>query len=124
MIAMFGDIGGWYSFQALQKFLEPAEEKRWEKALDKFYGHDRNQDVSFLPPWFWAVDTLARLVPNPPAEQVMVYGSPDPVTKERLVGIWQQWITEHKEELSKLEPTGEGVDFSANACKDGRPRKR
>jgi len=30
----------------------------------------------------------------------------------------------HKDELSKLQPTGEGVDFSDSACKDGKPRKK
>src|ERR1700692_4107430 len=32
--------------------------------------------------------------------------------------------TAHKRELGKLEPTGEGVDFSDKACKNGKPTKK
>jgi hypothetical protein len=36
--------------------------------------------------------------------------------------MWRNWIAEHRAELSLLQPTGEGVDYSPSACKDGKPR--
>jgi hypothetical protein len=36
------------------------------------------------------------------------------------VPIWKAWIAEHRAELSLLQPTGEGVDFSPSRCKDGK----
>jgi len=40
------------------------------------------------------------------------------------IRIWQDWIAAHQNELNKLQPTGEGVDFSPNACKKGKPAKK
>jgi hypothetical protein len=116
---IFGQIGGWFSIQALQIFLTPQGEAHWKEAYGKWAGKNGNDAIQ-MPPSFDALDTLPKVVPNPPAkpltESQLKYGD--------LIKMWQDWIATHKDELSKLQPTGGGVDFSPNACKNGKPRKK
>jgi len=37
---------------------------------------------------------------------------------------WRAWVHEHDGELRKRQPTGEGVDLSEGACRNGRPIRR
>ena len=120
-IESFGYIGGWYSFQALQKLLEPEEEIHWNRAVDKYERKPSSpHDIQYLRPSYKALETLSKMVPDPPVKfSPEVELNPNPQAK-----IWQDWIAAHKDELSKLQPTGEGVDFSDSVCKNGKPRKK
>jgi hypothetical protein len=117
-IENFGYVGGWYSIQALQKFLTPEGPRRSHNDAKK-HKHD---DFGYLPLRYSAIKTLAAIVPSAP-----VKFDPDSIAQaelDRSAKIWQDWIVAHKVELSKLEPTGEGVDFSDKACKNGKPTKK
>ena len=119
-IESFGYIGGWYSFQALQKLLAPEGEIHWNRAIDKYEAKHPGNDVQFLRPSYFALETLSKMVPDPPVKfSPEVELNPNPQAK-----IWEDWIAAHKDELSKLQPTGEGVDFSDSACKNGKPRRK
>jgi len=45
-------------------------------------------------------------------------------TNTSLANRWNDWIAAHRDELQKLAPTGEGVDYSERACKGGKPVRR
>jgi len=68
---------------------------------------------------FYIVQTLPNLIPT----QVSIpeFGT---ASEHVLADMWRSWIAEHREELSLLPPTGEGVEYSSTACKEGRPRER
>jgi hypothetical protein len=117
---IFGQIGGWFSIQALDVFLTPAGQTHWKKAYSRFGGKYDN-DVIQVPPTFDVLETLPKLVPKPP---VGTLSSGSQLQPEQLVKIWQDWIATHKEELSNLQPTGEGVDISENGCRNGRPKEK
>jgi hypothetical protein len=61
----FGQIGGWFSIQALQLFLTPEGQTHWKKAYSRSGGKYDN-DVIQMPPTFDALETLPKIVPNPP----------------------------------------------------------
>jgi hypothetical protein len=113
-IEELGLVGGWFAIQALQTFLTP------EGAELPFRNAPKRKhvsDVAVLSPSYYALKTLPDTVSNPPVrfnDQQM----------DQQAKIWQDWIAAHKDELSKLQPTGEGVDFSDAACKNGKPRTK
>jgi len=120
-IESFGYIGGWYSFQALQKLLEPEEETHWNRAVDGYLRKPHSpHDIQYPRPSYKALETLSKMVPDPPVKfspEVELNSNPQ-------AKIWEDWIAAHKDELSRVQPTGEGVDFSDSACKNGKPRKK
>lgn len=105
-------VGGWFAIQGLEKLLTPDGLVKWHKPSEK----ERSNDSLADPVSLTAFKALPKVIPNHPAQL------PD---KEwnRQVKAWQDWIAAHKDELSKLQPTGEGVDFSNKACKNGKPAK-
>jgi len=121
----FQFVGGWYAYQALQKFLLPDGDVHFDRAYKKYLAkHQRDIDYPPIePPSYYAAKALTEMVPDPPARWDQE-GDLHPDRLERDKQIWLDWIAAHKDELSKLEPTGEGVDFSDSACKNGKPRKR
>ncbi|SRR6266478_1067764 len=113
-IRELGLVGGWFAVQGLQELLTPEGQAHFLSAPTK---HKHDQDLMHLPPMYYALKILPDVVHNPPVE----FPSQD---WDRQTKIWQEWIAAHKEELSKLQPTGVGVDFSPTACKNGKPRKK
>jgi hypothetical protein len=114
-------VGGWFGIQGLQKLLTPESLVHWHKLSDK----EKYSDVSVDPLELSALKLLPTVIPNPP----VTYSSPTEQFKAQThtreeIKMWQDWIAAHKDELRKLQPTGEGVDFSPNACKNGKPRKK
>src|SRR4051794_24285281 len=85
---------------------------------------DPKDDSIYLPPKYYAMQALAGLVSNPPVDDKQLQADLDYPHLERSTQLWLNWFDAHKDELGKLEPTGEGVDFSASACKDGKPVKK
>ena len=114
-IAELGIVGGWFALQGLQVFLTP------EGAEIPFKAAPRQKRVSHVmvdSPTYYALETLPAVVPNPPVQ----FNSGRQIGQQAK--IWQDWIAAHKDELSKLQPTGQGVDFSPNACRKGKPIKK
>jgi hypothetical protein len=105
-------VAGWFGIQGLERLLTP-DVVRWHKLSEK----EKNNDALAEPLSLTALKALPKVIPNPPAQFT---------EKEwkQQVKAWRQWIDAHKDELSKLQPTGEGVDFSPNACKNGKPLKK
>jgi len=110
-------IGGWFAIQGLQKFLPPNDPVHWHKPTNE----EKNSDVAYLPFYFGVLEALPAVVPNPPARSTPLEAQ---FYSQELIKTWQEWIPAHKDELSKLQPTGEGVDFSDKACKNGKPRTK
>jgi len=111
-----GMTGGWFSIRALQKLLLPAREVRWDRALKKM----PPSDMGLVSPGYLALDVLQRIVRNPPISQ----SQHSLLLTEAQTKIWNEWIAAHQVELEKLEPIGDGVDFSDKACKNGKPVKK
>jgi hypothetical protein len=114
----FGYVGGWYAIQTLKEFLTAQGPRNSYRIVHK----EKHQDFSYLPPRYLAIKSLAEVVSNPP-----VKFDPDVITPpelDRSAKIWRDWIAAHRDELSRLQPTGEGVDFSDKACKNGKPTKK
>ena len=110
-VGRLGRVGGWFGIRGLQELLKPERQKNFDRAFGRWARN--GTDISFLRPDNLASIALADAVPNPPF-------SPDP----ELIHQWNDWITAHRDELEKLAPTGEGVDYSERACKGGKPVKR
>jgi len=77
-------------------------------------------DVGLVSPGYLALDVLQRIVRNPPISQ----SQHSLLSTEAQTKIWNEWIAAHQVELEKLEPIGDGVDFSDKACKNGKPVKK
>jgi len=114
-------VGGWFAIQGIEKLLTPEGLIRWHKPSKE----EINSDALDLPFYVTALEALPKVVPNPPEkyptgmELFMVQ-----THSQEHIRIWQDWIAAHQNELNKLQPTGEGVDFSPNACKKGKPAKK
>jgi len=111
--SLIRSIGGWFAIQVSDYLLTPAGRAHWERAMRR----EKETDASRPPPEFYILQVLREIVPNPPTrprptDQIEEYPAQVP--------IWKAWIAEHREELRLLQPTGEGVDFSPSACKDGK----
>lgn len=111
-------IGGWFAIQGLEKFLSPEEVIHWHKPTRQ----EKDSDTADLPAPVQAMITLSKVVPNPPVPPTPIEALKAQTQRAKYIKIWQDWIAAHKDELSKLQPTGEGVDFKA--CKNGKPRKK
>jgi len=120
-ISELEQVGGWFGIQGLEKLLTPEGLVHWPKLTAR----DKYSDVSRDPLNLRALKTLPTVIPNPPVG----YSTPIEQFKAQThtqeeVKMWRDWIAAHKDELSKLQPTGEGVDFSDKACKNGKPTKK
>ena len=118
-IEEFASIGGWYAIEALSYFLRPNGDVHWQRAVRKY---KEATDLMYSPPQILALQTLTRVVSRPPIVQSRAGASFAVIEQESAV--WRRWIAEREPELRRLEPTGEGVEISAEACRDGQPRTR
>jgi IPT/TIG domain-containing protein len=116
-------VGGWFSIHALEKILTTEHLIRWHKPTKEEINSD-----ALSPPFEFemrVIETLSKVVSNPPVKYSTGLEEFQAQTHiQDQIQIWRDWIAAHKDELSKLQPTGEGVDFSPSACKNGKPRKR
>jgi hypothetical protein len=109
-----GLTGGWFAIRGLEIFLTPEGQRHFLTTPTK---HKDARDIALLPPMYYALMALPGVVTHPPVQF-------DDTQMEQQTKIWQEWIPAHDDELSKLQPTGDGVDFSDTACKNGKPRKK
>jgi hypothetical protein len=110
-------VGGWFSVQVFDYLLSPRGRVHWERAMER---HPKDSDVLILSPDHYIALAFPRVVVNPPAVILK-----KPLADSQAVSaMLRAWIAEHRPELSLLQPTGEGVDLSPTACKDGKPRER
>ena len=108
--ARLARIGGWFGLQVFDYLMTASGRAHWERAMRR---GSRAADLIYTPPDGDIPELLSRVVRNPP-----VISERDPRPTLRA------WIADHRAELSLLQPTGEGVDFSPTACKDGQPREQ
>ena len=105
-------IGGWFAIQVYRMALsEPRIMSHWFDAAPKDSG-----DEAMSSPVDSALLVLPKLIPALPRIK-------DHQPVKEIVITWGNQISEHQDELSKLVPTGEGVDFSGKTCKS-KPRER
>jgi hypothetical protein len=102
-------IGGWFAIRTYSLVLQPDTRKRWGR------GHSDAYDVFRPSPTDIVFQKLPRLVPGLPKA--------DPSKPDEMAAAWTRYIEAHQAELSKLQPRGEGIDWSGNACKS-KPRER
>ena len=128
----FESIGGWYGVRASEYFLLPGAQKRWKKQRQKW----QHSDVPPPPsPAFWALVALSKIVPSAPDEirfdrnggigsnfdmglQHTRDAQEHYTELEPFIVQWEEWIAAHREELRKLKPTGDDVNFSPSGCKN------
>lgn len=106
-------IGGWFSVWVLERQFE--EDEKWRKAPRKYW-KSIAPDVILVPPSNLALMVLPKLVKDPPLPSLiplMAQMSP----QQAKIDTWKTWIDANSASLQKLQPTGQGVDTSSNACK-------
>jgi len=108
-------VGGWFSVRAL--VMAADDDATFERNLKRHHGDD---DLSFALP----SDMVLRVLPEvlPKADLPKYRGGTD-AERAKLLQDWKQWISNHETELKTMRPTGSEVDFSARACKNGKPRR-
>jgi hypothetical protein len=104
------NIGGWYAIQVYRELLSPGARLRYYRAKTK-----PDRDAKPLSePRIWSLAKLPKIVPNP------LLNPPDPTLDNqellRQVQLWKDWIHANETALGKLEPTGDGIDFSGRSC--------
>jgi len=112
----FAYVGGWFSVRILKDVVSG------ELAANAAIDQHAPPDAQRMKPIYLASGTLAALIPDG-AHQIESQKSLSLFSSESF-SFWTDYIQTHEDELKKLQPTGEGVDFSPNACKDGKPRKK
>ena len=86
----------------------------------------RHKNTSLSPIEFARI-ALARLGEADQMQELWcraISEDPDLGEGDLKAKIWDTWISDHKDELSRLMPTGEGVDLSDKACKNGKPIRK
>jgi hypothetical protein len=117
-------IGGWAGIRGLQQMLDADE--RYKAGFQKYHQERLYHDSLLLrePPSNQALLGLPKIVPNPPD---MDLPAPDPQLyngdrqqyyrdAQKLSVVWKQWIADHQDSLSKLEPTADDIDISESTC--------
>src|SRR5260370_1979439 len=106
-------VGGWFGIQVLEQLFDSDE--RYNAGFEKYHQEFAHNDVQRLPPSKQVLVELPELVPNSPRQSPTVMQLYTIDIKEEE-SAWRDWIAEHRDPLSKVEPTGEGVDLSRDAC--------
>jgi hypothetical protein len=104
----FAYVGGWFSVRVLNAIANS------ELAATPRTDPHGVTDAQWIPFKLTASTTLGALLPE----------SGFRLTSENQASFWKQYIPAHEAELKKLQPTGEVVDFSPSACKNGKPEKK
>jgi hypothetical protein len=111
-------VGGWYSVRVLKIVLNAESDRVFERRARK----QEASDVVYPPDSANALKTLTAMFPNGPR------GSPEqwltPTDRQNSIQQWNKWIADHTDELKKLEPSGDNVDLSIGACRDGKPKRK
>jgi hypothetical protein len=108
-------IGGWFSVRRLLQLFD--EDAVFERNLRK---HKGDADLYFDRPSDIVLQVLPDLLPQAGLPKPDYQGH----DKAALVQSWKKWIADHENELARIEPTGSGVDLSADACKNGKPVRK
>jgi hypothetical protein len=110
-------VGGWYAIRIYRDLLTPAAETRFLKAKQL----PKSSDMTLVEPRWWSLISLPKVVPSAPLGSVDSGFSASQI--HDYSQKWTAWIQDHEDELEKLQPTGEGIDFSGKTCKS-KSRKR
>lgn len=110
-------VGGWYAIRIYRDLLTPAAETRFLKAKQL----PKSSDMTLVEPRWWSLISLPKVVPNAPLGSVDSGFSASQI--QDYSQKWTAWIQDYEDELEKLQPTGEGIDFSGKTCKS-KSRKR
>lgn len=108
-------IGGWFSIHTL--LLASDEDAAFQRNLKK---HRGDADLSFELPSETVLRVLPRVLPQADIPK-SPYGNSD---RAKLIQDWKEWVSVHESALKELQPTGDGVDFSDGACKNGKPVRK
>ncbi len=108
-------IGGWYSIQFYRELLSPAALVKYRKAPTR----PENRNTATNEPVWWSLISLPKVAPNPPPIPPPD-ASFDSAKIHQHAQIWRDWIQANEATLKTLQPTGDGVDFSGNACRSAK----
>jgi hypothetical protein len=108
-------VGGWFAIHTMAQFdqLEPI----WTQALGR--AADPPFDNS---PRRFALGTVSKIVPEFIANPNHVDYKRSPEILDADFARFQAWVHDHESDLKKLEPTGDGVSFSFEACKASKKK--
>jgi hypothetical protein len=112
-------IGGWFAIGLAIDMLRDGDENRVNLSWADLY-------VSEWNPQTLAIHRLPILIGSPlnsePRNELgaATEGSEKfhGLTEEQVVFGWYQWALAHQDELKKLEPIGESVDYSDGRCEE------
>jgi len=104
-------VGGWFAIQMYEKLLDD-----WKSYPKNSFRRPDKRDIDVLiqPPSWYALMELPKIVPDPPLQVSLAFSESE---RQGRIKIWKAWIAEHRESLSRLAPTGEGVNFDDSSCK-------
>jgi hypothetical protein len=103
-------IGGWFAIQFYRELLSPEARVRYMIAK-KGAATDSG---AITEPRLWTLALLPKIVSNPPVRAIDSSAGLEEL--QRYAQIWRDWIRVNESSLRKLQPTGEGVDFSGRTC--------
>ncbi|MCU1331977.1 MAG: hypothetical protein JWM08_969 [Candidatus Angelobacter sp.] len=106
-------VGGWYAIRIYRELLTPAAKARFERARLREQG-----DLALSEPRWWALSSLLKVAPYPSPPGID-YGF-NLAQMPEYSQIWLAWIAKNEGKLKKLQPTGNGVDFSGKPCQSIR----
>lgn len=104
-------IGGWFAIQFYRELLSPEARIRYMLAKKA----PASDPGAMTEPRLWALAMLPKSVPNPPVGPIGRSAGPEEL--QRYAQLWRDWIRFDQATLQKLEPTGNGVDFSGKSCR-------
>ena len=94
-------VGGWFAISNMAEFLRDIP--RYRSSFGEGLGPLQNYALQYLP----------ELVPPPPPVPPQTFG----LDNTKVIGIWNDYLVAHHDSLTKLPPTGEGVNISEVLCK-------
>lgn len=78
------------------------------------YHRDFGKDEVLLPARDFALAVLPAAVPGGPQPN---RPNSSGVDKQQLATAWKQWLRSHRDAISSLQPTGEGIDYKGKSCR-------
>jgi hypothetical protein len=109
------ETAGWFAISRLEPFLDMSHNERpYTHAQLKRYDKEIGRDAIPKTARESALLALPHIVPNAPFPRRLALSGVD---EAELAAAWKKWITENRETLMRLEPTGAGLHVTNSICR-------